>query len=88
MRKFFSVRTEIFRLPHGVIFPYGRRHFSLRKTPFFPAEGGEFSQVGKFVFQAWKIFFPRQESFPSFEGKQIALEKKKDRPSEEKRLPS
>ena len=79
---------EIYFCAHGNFPPFARRHFFPAEGVIFRSEGGEFSKVGKFVFQAWKIFFPRQENFLSSEGKWIALGKQKDRPSEEKRLPS
>ena len=95
IRKKISVYKKIYFRIYEKIFSHMRNFFlcariffAFRTASFFPAEGGKFSQVGKFVFQAWKIFFPRQENFPSPEGKRIALGKKKDRPSEGKRLPS
>ena len=88
IRKFISAYTKKYFRICGIFFLCARIFFAFRTASFVPAEGGKFSQVGKFVFQAWKIFFPRQENFPSPEGKRIALGKKKDRPSEGKRLPS
>ena len=88
IRKNIFAYAEIYFCAHGNFPPFARRHFFPAEGVIFRSEGGEFSKVGKFVFQAWKIFFPRQESFPSSEGKRIALGKKKDRPSEGKTLPS
>nr|WP_314479260.1 hypothetical protein [uncultured Porphyromonas sp.] len=77
IRKKISVYKKIYFRICGNFFLCARNFFVFRTASFFPAEGGEFSQVGKFIFQAWKIFFPRQENFPSFEGKRIALRKEK-----------
>ena len=84
IRKNIFAYAEFFFCAHGNFPPSARRHFSLRKAPFFCAEGGEFSKVGKFVFQAWKIFFlgrkisfrPKENGSP-WGRKKIALRKEK-----------
>ena len=80
MRKFISVRTEIFRLPHGVIFPGGRRHF-------FPAEGGEFSYLGKFPFVRRKMDRPSEGKRLPSEGRKNAVRTQRNFLPQEKKFP-
>jgi len=69
MRKFFSVRTEIFRLPQSPKFPFERQEIFLRKTP-------KFSCGRKFFSVRTKILRSAEGEKSAFEGGEIFLRKK------------
>jgi len=63
MRKFIFVRTEIFFLPHGAKFPFGRRLDFLPQENLFPCGRKNISLRKKIFFCAHENFAPSAEPF-------------------------
>jgi len=74
MRKFISLGTEIYFLPHGIKFSFEGREIFLRKAPRFPS-------ARKFISLRKKKYFLAEGNFLLCARKFCALRKAKNRRS-------
>ena len=80
VRKFGSLRTSIFRLPHGAKFLCAQKKISFRKKIYFLAEEKIFSCGRKF----WRL---PKKNFPPFERKFCAVRKERNFRAYENKFP-